>query len=104
MFYLAEAVYHDALPCTREALSNALIPAHAAHIRAGLEAGLVLLAGPKAERDGGFLVLRSDSREALDQFLNADPLVVHGVQTFRVTPWKVFDVSPHLGAAFSSQE
>ena len=98
MFYVAEAIYHDPLPCAPQELADTLMPAHAAHVRAGAEKGLVLLGGPKAEEPGGFLILRSDSREELDRFLNADPLVVHGVQHFRVTPWKVFDTAPELGA------
>jgi uncharacterized protein YciI len=97
MYYVAEAIYREALPCTRAMLNDTLLPAHAAHIRAGAETGLVLLAGPKGEGDGGFLILSADDRGALDRFLDADPLVVHGVQTFRVTPWQIFDVSPAWG-------
>ena len=96
MFYLAQAVYNDPLPCSRKALTEELIPAHAAYIRSGVDRGLVLLAGPKEEEDGGFVVLRAPDREALDAFLAGDPLVVHGVQTFRVTPWRILDYSPAL--------
>ena len=94
--FLAEAIYRDPLPCPRERLEGELLPAHAAYIRAGADRGTVLLAGPKGTGGGGFLVLRADNRAALDAFLDGDPLVVHGVQTFRVTPWTVLDVSPAL--------
>ena len=96
MFCLAEAVYASPLPCSRRELEEKLLPAHAAHIRAGAQRGLVLLGGPKAEGEGGFLLLRSDSRQELDAFLTADPLVVRGVQTFRVTPWNILDRAPGL--------
>ena len=94
--FLAEAIYRDPLPGPRERLEGELLPAHAAYIRAGADRGTVLLAGPKGTGGGGFLVLRADDRAALDAFLDGDPLVVHGVQTFRVTPWTVLDVSPAL--------
>ena len=48
MFCLAEAVYASPLPCSRRELEETLLPAHAAHIRAGAQRGLVLLGGPKA--------------------------------------------------------
>ena len=95
--WLAEAVYRESLPCSRERLEGELLPAHAAYIRAGADRGTVLLAGPKGTGGGGFLVLRADGRAALDAFLDGDPLVVHGVQTFRVTPWTVLDYPPALG-------
>ncbi len=91
MYYVAEAVYKAPLPCSPSELAEEWMPAHAAHIRSGVEAGLVLLAGPKGEGDGGFVILRADSRGELDAFLGQDPLVLRGVQTFRVTPWKIFD-------------
>ena len=91
MYYVAEAVYTVPLPCSPSELAEELMPDHTAHIRSGVEAGLVLLAGPKGEGDGGFVILRADSRGELDAFLGQDPLVLRGVQTFRVTPWKIFD-------------
>src|SRR5699024_9257812 len=76
--WLAEAVYRESLPCSRETLEGELLPAHAAYIRAGADRGTVLLAGPKGTGGGGFLVLRAGGRAALDAFLDGDPLVVHG--------------------------
>ena len=67
--WLAEAVYRESLPCSRERLEGELLPAHAAYIRAGVDRGTVLLAGPKGTGGGGFLVLRADNRAALDAFL-----------------------------------
>ncbi len=94
--YLVEAVYAPALPCTEEVLATSLIPAHAAHVQSGIIAGMVLCAGPKEAESGGFLVLRAQSREELDAFLDCDPLVTAGVQTFHVTPWNILDVQPAL--------
>ena len=103
MFYLAQAVYNDPLPCSRKALTEELIPAHAAYIRSGVDRGLVLLAGPKAEEDGGFVVLRAPDRETLDAFLAGDPLVVRRVQTFQVTPWRVLDYPPALAEMLGTE-
>lgn len=96
MYYVAEAVYRSPLPCSQEELDTVLMPAHAAHVQAGAAAGKVLLGGPKAEQPGGFLILQADSRAELDEFLNRDPLVVHGVQDFKVTAWRIFDTAPGL--------
>jgi uncharacterized protein YciI len=101
MFVLAEAIYASPLPCSRQELDEVLLPAHDAHVRAGMERGLVLLGGPKVQGGGGFLLLRADSRAQLDEFLQADPLVVHKVQTFRLTPWNILDHAPELDGLFS---
>lgn len=83
-YYIAQSVMTEPLPVSAEELERVYLPAHADHVRRGTESGTVLLGGPN-ELGGGFLVLRAESRAALDAFLAADPLQVHGLNRFAVT-------------------
>ncbi len=95
-YFLAEAVYNTPLPCSQEDLKNTLLPRHGAHIAAGAADGRVLLAGPKTGGGGGVLVLRGRSAAEVRAFLDADPLVTAGVQTFRVVPFAIYEHAPIL--------
>lgn len=78
-YFVTESVFNDPLPVSPEELEKTYIPMHVAHINAAIDRGQVLLAGPKVESGGGFIVVKAESREELDKFVSADPFVIHGI-------------------------
>lgn len=76
-------VRHDTLSALR---------AHLEHLRAGHQAGLVVMAGPwTGQLTSGFVVVNGD-QEQVDRFIEADPAVKHSVLVTNVRSW-----SPTVG-------
>lgn len=95
-YYIAESVMNDPLPVPAEELPKTYIPLHEAHIQSGIDQGRILLAGPKVGEGGGLMVARAEDRADLDQFLDRDPYVVHGIAHFAVREFKLNDRAPEL--------
>ena len=81
----------------------ALIAAHRAFLQQGYERGDFLLSGPHVPPDGGFLLARAPSREALDLLLAEEPFVKAGLMRFcRITEFLPVQHQPFLHDWFSA--
>ncbi|PPK67917.1 YciI family protein [Actinokineospora auranticolor] len=73
-----------------DALLQAARPAHRDFLRAMVDSGQVLAAGPWADGLGGFFVVRVEDRAELDRILAADPYTTGGVAAARVVrEWNI---------------
>jgi uncharacterized protein YciI len=94
-YYVVNATHRDPLPMTAEEVS-ACLPDHQAHIARGIEDNLVLCAGPKAAGKGGFVIIKADSRAALDRFIAEDPFCVKGIMDYEITEFIPADRQSYL--------
>jgi uncharacterized protein YciI len=64
---------------------------HFQYLKRGLEAGIVLMAGPCLAGDDSFgiIVLRAESREAAQAFIDRDTSVANGVQQATLYPFRL---------------
>ena len=88
--YVMENVLNNPLPCSVEE-QKALVPAHKAFVAEWLNKGRVLAAGPRAAGGGGFIILRADSREELDEYIKTDPFIQKGINYYIINEFKPFD-------------
>lgn len=58
---------------------------HRAFLQEGYDAGLLLMSGPKNPREGGIIVARAESREAIEAFFARDPYAQEAVATHHFT-------------------
>ncbi|MFD1788223.1 YciI family protein [Sphingomonas floccifaciens] len=63
---------------------DAQMAAHVAWLQAGIDAGVLLLAGRQVPRTGGVLIFRGHRAE-VEALAASDPFVTSGVATFAVT-------------------
>jgi uncharacterized protein YciI len=56
-------------------LTDALLSAHVAHLRAQQSAGHLVLCGPLKDNDGALQILEAQSREQAEAILKADPFI-----------------------------
>jgi len=81
-----------------------LLPAHAAFLQRGYDAGHFLFSGPQSPPKGGFLLARAASREALDALLADEPFVRAGKMRFsRVTEFDPVQHQPFLADWFGAR-
>lgn len=95
-YFLAQSVMRDPLPVPAEDIPKIYIPMHEKHIASGIEAGMVLFAGPKTEEGGGLMIARAESREALEEFLSRDPFTKFGLAGFEVKEFLMNDRSEYV--------
>jgi peroxiredoxin/uncharacterized protein YciI len=76
-------------------------PEHHKFLQDGYDAGHFLLSGPQIPPDGGFLVARAESKEALEQLLANEPFVKAGKMKFsRITEFHPAQNAPVLNGWF----
>jgi uncharacterized protein YciI len=66
---------------------DALLEKHVAWLREQHVAGHLLGWGRKVPREGGILLARGESREAIEALASQDPFVLGGVATIDVIEW-----------------
>lgn len=77
-FFLIELDYRAPLARVQESSS-----AHRAHLQSGIDQGLILCAGPRVPRDGGFVIARADTQATLEAFFALDPYLREGLAEYR---------------------
>lgn len=85
-YFIAESIMTDPMPVSKEEFLRVYAPQHVAHMKQGIDAGIVLMAGPN-ELGGGFLLMRTETRAAAEAFLAEDVYPVNGLNRFRLTEY-----------------
>ena len=81
-YFIAESVMNENLPVSPEQMEREYLPQHVAYLQAAIGTGMLLMAGPC--ETGGFLILRAETREAVDAFLEKEPFYRNGFNRFVV--------------------
>ena len=79
---------------------DAQLEAHVAWLKAGLEAGVILVAGRRTPRSGGVILFRGTA-EAVEPVVQADPFVTSGVATYDLIPFNASLAATTLGDALA---
>ncbi len=78
-----------------------LVDEHHRFLQKGYDEGHFLFSGPQIPAQGGFLVARAGSREALDELLADEPFVKAGKMRFsRITQFDPAQNAPALNSWF----
>jgi uncharacterized protein YciI len=82
------------------------LPAHLAWVKKNATSGVFLFSGPLENRsEGGVIVARAKSREALDLILRNDPFLTSGVATHEVLTFDArFGSQTHIFSALPEPE
>lgn len=62
-----------------------LMKIHMAYTQKAMDKGLILMSGLKEDMSGGIFVMKSESLENLEDYLNNEPFKLAGVQDYKVT-------------------
>jgi uncharacterized protein YciI len=95
-YFILSASYCDPLPMT-SAEVDALLPSHKEFIIRGIRAGNVLCAGPKKSGNGGFVIVKAETRAALEDYISTDPYFQKGIMHFDITEFTPYDYPEYLG-------
>ncbi len=73
-------------------------PAHRNYIQTGVDAGIILFAGPCQPRTGGVIVVRADSLATIEAFFANDPYLREGLAVYRYREFMPLRHQPLLAA------
>lgn len=90
MFFIMEAVRKETRLSEEEFAP--VLEGHKAHIANGIKAGAILLAGPRTDIPGGFVVMRAESLAAAEAFFLNDPFKIYDIQEYH---FKSFEIHEH---------
>lgn len=83
-YYLLEGKFVANYPTGNDL--EKVLAEHGAYLTNDANKANVLLAGPKTDKSGGIIIVKSDD---IQGFCNNDPLIKHGVQTYHVSEFSV---------------
>lgn len=75
---------------------------HLDYLQKWFDSGSILLAAPKANNDGGFIIMKAVSLEEVEKFVSMDPLKKADVQEYRIVEFKLHDCQPVLKEWFNN--
>ena len=74
-----------------EEIEENLMKEHIEYTQKRMEEGLVLLSSLKTDKSGGLFIMKSDSMESLNAYLNNEPFKREGIQDY-----KIIEFTPHF--------
>lgn len=94
MFYMCESHAAAHPPVSAEEIQNVIHPAHVRFVVEGIQEGIVIFAGPKTAGGGGFILVSAESADACHAYLDRDPMLKAGAQTYVVSEFRIIDHNP----------
>lgn len=71
-------------------MTDAIMQKHMAYSKEAMDKGLILMSGLKSNMSGGLFIMKSESLEAVQSYLDSEPLKLANIQEYRV-----IEFSPH---------
>ena len=90
-YYLLEGEFIDNHPTGNDL--DKVLAEHGAYLKNDTNKANVLLAGPKTDRSGGIIIVKSDD---IQNFCDNDPLIMHSVQTYHISEFSINEYSEFL--------
>ena len=80
----------------QDKMNDSIMKEHMAYSKKAMNNGLILMSGLKSDMSGGIFVIKADSVEKINDYLNNEPFKVYGIQDYKVTEFDAhyFNESP----------
>ena len=69
---------------------------HRSFLQGGYDQGLLLLSGPRADKQGGIVIARADDEQTLERYFAADPYRQAGLAEHRIVPFSAAKYAPFV--------
>ncbi|BBF43403.1 hypothetical protein lbkm_2091 [Lachnospiraceae bacterium KM106-2] len=69
----------------QEKMTDEIMKEHMAYTGKRMEDGRILLSGLKKDMSGGIFIMKAESREELESYLEQEPFHQNGIQDYKVT-------------------
>ena len=89
-YFAIEGTFNNPNPLSPEELKKA-INEHIKYLQKGFDEGWILISGPKAYTGGGVILMKAESINIVEDYINNDPLKICGVQIYNIIEFKLHD-------------
>lgn len=79
-FFLVEGIIKNS-----NLMNKNLLKEHMDYSQKAMDDGLILMSGLKSNMSGGLSIMKSESLEAVEDYLSAEPFKVHDILDYKVT-------------------
>ena len=94
-YFVLSGFYCEPLPVPMAEVESLLV-GHKEFIQRGISENRVLFAGPKMSGNGGFVIVKAETRAALEDYISTDPYFQKGILHFDITEFTPFDYQPYI--------
>ena len=63
-------------------LNDEIMKQHMAYTQKAMDEGMIFLSGLKKDQSGGVFLIKSDTEERLKEYLDHEPMHLHGIQHY----------------------
>ena len=77
-------------------MNDTIMQEHMSYTQKAMNSGLILMSGLKSDMSGGIFIIKSESVEDVNEYLNNEPFKLYGIQDYKVTEFEshYFNESP----------
>ncbi|MEN8075364.1 YciI family protein [Clostridioides difficile] len=78
-------------------INDNIMNEHMAYTQKAMDSGLILMSGLKSDMSGGLFIMKSESLENINKYLNNEPFKLYGIQDYKVVEFDAhyFNESPN---------
>ena len=87
-YFMLEGTFKNPIPVEKAEFEK-LIKEHLSFLQKGFEQGWILVSGPKANRNGGIIIVKGTSLEEIEKYFSADPFA--DVQEYHIVEFELHD-------------
>lgn len=73
-----------------EPIEDAIMESHIKYSKKAMEEGLILMSGLKEDMSGVLLLMKAETKTAIEEYLEKEPFRLHGLQEYRT-----MEFTPH---------
>lgn len=89
-FYLIEGTIIN-----EEIMSEEIMKEHMDYTSQAMAQGRIFLSGLKSDMSGGVFLIKAECQEDVQEYLDQEPLRMHGIQSYRILPFDIHYVEEH---------
>lgn len=85
-----------------ERMNDEIMKEHMKYTQKAMDSGLILVSGLKSDMSGGIFMMRSESVEILENYLNNEPFKVYGIQDYKIIEFSAHYFNQNLNEWFDN--
>lgn len=88
-YFIIEGFIKDAAK-----MNDAIMEEHKKYTGKAMENGMTFMSGLKSDMSGGIFIMKADTLEDIENYLNNEPFKQNGIQEYKVTEFSAHYLNP----------
>lgn len=75
-------------------INGCIMKEHMSYTQAAMDQDIIFLSGLKTDMSGGIFIIKAETREELETYLENEPFRLNGIQEYRITEFSAHYANP----------